>query len=81
MSKKGPELVGQLSTVVREVCDAFARLSDQPVNELTRAVLAKRIMACAEGGEENPEKWKAYALGGFMSRPNSPHEASGRGQR
>ena len=69
MSKKGPELVDQLSTVMREVCDAFARLSDQPVNELTRAVLAKRIMACAESGEENQEKWKAYALGGFYEPP------------
>jgi hypothetical protein len=65
-----------LSKALAETCEAFARLSGRPVNPLTRAVLAKRIMACADGGEEDPEKWKEFALGGFCERPHGPSKAA-----
>ena len=68
MLNRGPELVGKLSNAVKESCDAFARLSGQPVNELTRAVIARRIMECADSGQQDPEKWKEFALGGFYER-------------
>jgi hypothetical protein len=64
----GPELVTQISTALAESCEAFARLSGQPVNTLTKDVLAKRIMRCIDSGETDPEKWKAFALGGFGKR-------------
>jgi hypothetical protein len=63
---QGPELVDTLSTVLSATCEAFARVSGQPVNSLTRSVLAKRIMECADSGEEDPDRWKEFALGGFL---------------
>jgi hypothetical protein len=63
---QGPELVERLSSVLVETCEAFARVSGQPVNPLTRSVLAKRIMECADSGEEDPDRWKEFALGGFL---------------
>jgi hypothetical protein len=63
-----PELVTQIARALAECCEEFARLSGQPVNPLTKDVLAKRIMRSVDHGETDPEKWKAYALGGFARR-------------
>jgi hypothetical protein len=52
-------------------------------NPLTRKVLARRIITCADFGEEDPEKWVEYALGGFGERPQSQSKENcllGRGQ-
>src|SRR5262245_30173969 len=69
MESLGPELVSKISDALKEACETVARLSGQPVNPLTRDVLAKRIMRSIDSGEGDPEKWKAFALGGFADRP------------
>ena len=75
MATYGPEFVTRLSEVLKDVCEEFARVSGSPVNPLTRDVLAKRIMACADSGEADPEKWKAFALGGFAADRQSDQAA------
>jgi hypothetical protein len=68
MSSLGPEAVTKISETLREVCETLSRLSGQPVNALTRDVVARRIMQCAEAGEDDPEKWMEFALGGFADQ-------------
>jgi hypothetical protein len=68
MSNLGPELVSKISDALKEACGTVARLSGQPVNPLTRDVLAKRIMRCIDTGEEDPGKWRDFALGGFADQ-------------
>jgi hypothetical protein len=68
MSSLGPEAVTKISDALKEACETVSRLCGQPVNALTRDVLAKRIMQCAEEGEEDPEKWMEFALGGFADQ-------------
>ena len=65
MSSLGPEFVTRISDALKDACEILARLSGQPVNSLTRDVIAKRIMRCVDSGEKDPEKWKSFALGGF----------------
>ena len=68
MSSLGPEAVTKISETLREACETLSRLSRQPVNALTRDVVARRIMQCAEAGENDPEKWMEVALGGFADQ-------------
>jgi hypothetical protein len=65
MSSLGPEFVTLISDALKDACQTVARLSGQPVNPLTRDVIAKRIIRCVDSGEVDPEKWKDFALGGF----------------
>ena len=75
MSSLGPEFVTKISDTLKEACETLARLSGQPVNSLTRDIVAKRIMRCADGGEQNPEIWKAFALGGFADHRQNDERA------
>jgi hypothetical protein len=65
MSSMGPELVTQISDALKDACQTVERLSGQPVNPLTRDVIARRIMRCVDSGETDPGKWRDFALGGF----------------
>ena len=75
MSDLGPELVGRISDALKDACGRVARLSGQPVNPLTRNVLAKRIARCIASGEADPEKWRDFALGGFADQRRSEEAA------
>jgi hypothetical protein len=75
MSGLGPELITKISEALRQACDTVARLSGQPVNTLTRDILAKRIMRCVDSGEEDPQRWTEFALGGFADQRRSDEAA------
>ena len=75
MSDLGPELVSRISDALKDACGRVARLSGQPVNPLTRNVLAKRIARSIASGEADPEKWRDFALGGFADQRRSDEAA------
>jgi len=69
MASAGPDIVAEISVALKEACATVAKLSARPVNQLTRDILAKRIMICIDSGETDPAKWRDFALGGFADRP------------
>lgn len=71
MPNAGSDMVAKISEALKEACSTVVKLSGRPVNQLTRDIIAKRIMMCIEAGEDDPAKWRDFALGGFADRRES----------
>lgn len=64
-----PSLVDDLEQIVEEAMDELQhrgqRFTAPQLEQLTRELIAHRVMARAAGGELDPEKLKQHALWGF----------------